>query len=60
MIEKLKENSGRQKKTSEWSTTLMNDLGFNLYVAPQSPVMRLDAYFRVEGKCQNKGSKEVE
>jgi len=26
---------------------LLNDLGFNLCVAPQSPVMRLVAYFRV-------------
>jgi len=26
---------------------LVNDLGFNLCVAPQSPVMRLVAYFRV-------------
>jgi len=29
---------------------LLNDLGFNLYVAPRSPVMRLVAYF---------GAKEV-
>jgi len=27
---------------------LLNDLGFNLYVAPQSPVVRLVAYFRVK------------
>jgi len=27
---------------------LLNDLGFNLYVAPRSPVMRLVAYFGVE------------
>jgi len=26
---------------------LLNDLGFNLCVAPQSPVMRLVVYFRV-------------
>ena len=26
---------------------LLNDLGFNLYVAPQSPVMRLVTYFGV-------------
>jgi len=26
---------------------LLNNLGFNLCVAPQSPVMRLVAYFRV-------------
>jgi len=27
---------------------LLNDLGFNLYVAPRSPVVRLVAYFRVK------------
>ena len=27
---------------------LLNDLGFNLCVAPRSPVMRLVAYFGVE------------
>jgi len=27
---------------------LLNDLGFNLYVAPRSLVVRLVAYFRVE------------
>jgi len=26
---------------------LLNDLGFNLYIAPQSPVMRLVVYFGV-------------
>jgi len=26
---------------------LLNDLGFNLYVAPRSPVVRLVAYFGV-------------
>ena len=26
---------------------LLNDLGFNLYVAPQSPVVRLVIYFRL-------------
>jgi len=26
----------------------LNDLGFNLYVAPRSPVVRLVAYFRVK------------
>ena len=26
---------------------LLNDLGFNFYVVPQSPVVRLVAYFRV-------------
>jgi len=27
---------------------LLNDLGFNLYVAPRSPVVRLVVYFGVE------------
>jgi len=27
---------------------LLNDLGFNLYVAPRSPVMRLVVYFGVK------------
>ena len=39
---------------------LMNDLGFNLCVAPQSPVVRLITYFRIEESCQNRGPKEVE
>jgi len=60
MIEELKEGSGGQVKTLEQSTTLMNNLGFNLCVAPQSLVMRLVAYFRVEGSHQNRGSKKVE
>ena len=38
----------------------MNDLGFNLCVMPQSLVMRLVAYFRVERSCQNRGPKEIE
>jgi len=38
----------------------MNDLGFNLCVAPWSPVVRLVAYFEVEGSHQNRGPKEVE
>jgi len=39
---------------------LMNDLGFNLGVAPQSLVIRLVIYFRVEESCQRRGPKEVE
>jgi len=39
--------------------TLMNNLGFNLYVAPWSLVMRLVAYFGIEESCQNRGSKKV-
>jgi len=60
MIEKPKESSGEQKKILERSMTLMNNLGFNLYVAPWSPVMRLVGYFGVEGSRQNRGPKEVE
>ena len=37
----------------------MNDLGFNLYVVSQSLVMRLVAYFEVEGSHQNRGPKKV-
>jgi len=29
-------------------SNLLNDLGFNLYVAPRSPVVRLVAYFGVK------------
>ena len=32
----------------------MNDLGFNLCVAPWSLIMRLVTYFRVEGSRQNR------
>jgi len=38
----------RQDKDVRMESDLLNDLGFNLYVAPQSPVMRLVAYFGVE------------
>jgi len=40
--------------------TLINDLGFNLCVAPQSPVMMLVTYFGVKESHQNRGPKEVE
>jgi len=50
----------RTGKTSEQSTTLMNDLGFNLCVAPWSPVMRLVVYFGVKESHQNRGPKKVE
>jgi len=39
---------------------LMNDLGFNLCIMPQSLVVRLVVYFGVEESHQNRGSKEVE
>jgi len=37
---------------------LLNDLGFNLCVAPRSPVVRLVAYFRVVESHQDRGPKE--
>jgi len=37
---------------------LLNDLGFNLCVAPQSPVVRLVAYFGVVESRQDRGPKE--
>jgi len=37
---------------------LLSDLGFNLYVMPRSLVVRLVAYFRVMGSCQDRGPKE--
>ena len=60
MMKKPKEGSSRQKKISEQSTTLMNNLGFNLCVVLWSLVMRLVIYFIVERSCQNRGSKEIE
>jgi len=60
MIEEPKEDSGRQIKMSEQSMTLMNNLGFNLCVAPQSLVMRLVTYFEMEGSLQDRGPREVE
>ena len=38
----------RQDKDVGAESNLLNDLGFNLYVAPWSPVMRLVAYFGVK------------
>jgi len=37
---------------------LLNDLGFNLCVAPQSLVVRLVAYFGVVESRQDRGPKE--
>jgi len=39
--------------------TLMNDLGFNLYVVSQSLVMRLVMYFGVKESHQRRGPWEV-
>jgi len=36
---------------------LLNDLGFNLYIVPRSPVMRLVAYFGVVESRQDRGPK---
>ena len=38
----------RQDKDVGAESDLLNDLGFNLYVAPQSPVVRLVVYFGVK------------
>jgi len=38
----------RQDKDVGAESDLLNDLGFNLYVAPWSPVVRLVAYFGVK------------
>ena len=38
----------RRDKDVGAESDLLNDLGFNLYVAPRSPVMRLVAYFGVK------------
>jgi len=38
----------RRDKDVRAESDLLNDLGFNLYVAPQSPVVRLVAYFGVK------------
>jgi len=38
----------RRDKDVGAESDLLNDLGFNLCVAPRSPVMRLVAYFGVE------------
>jgi len=37
-----------QDKDVGAESNLLNDLGFNLYVAPWSPVVRLVTYFGVE------------
>ena len=38
----------RRDKDIGAENDLLNDLGFNLYIAPQSPVVRLVAYFGVK------------
>jgi len=48
----------RRGKDVRAENNLLNDLGFNLCVAPQSPVMRLVAYFGVIESRQDRGPKE--
>jgi len=60
MMENPKNRLWQIGKMLEQSTTLINDLGFNLCVAPQSLVVMLVAYFGVKESCQNRGPKEVE
>jgi len=45
-------------KDIEAENDLLNDLGFNLCVAPWSPVVRLVAYFGVMESRQDRGPKE--
>ena len=47
MITKPERRLRRTVKDVRVENDLLNDLGFNLCVAPQSPVVRLVAYFRV-------------
>ena len=47
MIAKPERRLWRTVKDVGAENDLLNDLGFNLCVAPQSPVVRLVAYFRV-------------
>jgi len=49
----------RRGKDVEAENDLLNDLGFNLCVAPWSPVVRLVTYFGVIGSCQDGGPKEL-
>ena len=47
MIAKPERRLQRTVKDVRAENDLLNDLGFNLCVAPRSPVVRLVAYFRV-------------
>ena len=48
----------RRGKDVRVENDLLNDLGFNLCVAPRSLVMRLVTYFGVVESHQDKGPKE--
>jgi len=47
----------RRGRDIEAENDLLNDLGFNLYIAPRSLVVRLVAYFGVMGSHQDRGPK---
>ena len=47
MIAKPEKRLQQTAKDIGVENNLLNDLGFNLCVVPQSPVMKLVAYFRV-------------
>jgi len=55
----VEERLWQRGKDTEAENNLLNDLGFNLCVAPQSPVMRLVAYFGVIESHQDRGPKEL-
>jgi len=55
MIEIRLRQWGKDVRTE---SDLLNNLGFNLCVAPRSPVMRLVAYFGVREVAKNRGPKE--
>ena len=46
-LARIKRRLQRTVKNIRAENDLLNDLGFNLCVVPQSPVVRLVAYFRV-------------
>ena len=48
----------RRDKDVGAESNLLNDLGFNLCVAPRSPVVRLVTYFRVAEVAKNRGPRE--
>jgi len=58
LLWRIDSNNRETKKRLWWTEKdigakydLMNDLGFNLCVVPWSLVVRLVAYFEVEGSC---------
>ena len=60
MVENLRKQAPvNRTKMLEQSMTLMNGLGFNLCVAPQSLVMRSVAYFGIGVGCQNRSPRNI-